>query len=156
MLAMTNPQNVAYWAAIGSALAALGVDEPTLADYAAYFSGFMLLSVVWAFVFAALVERVLAGVGVRYARITYLACALAFLALALLSLRDLLLSTREIRGDVRADALAYVLAYGCLIEKREKAPPFDDAAACELARECDVLLTPRDIFRNGEIVRVET
>jgi chemosensory pili system protein ChpE/L-lysine exporter family protein LysE/ArgO len=102
MLAMTNPQNVAYWAAIGSALAALGIEQPTLVDYALYFFGFMLSSVVWAFLFAALVERVLGGTGVRYARITYLACALAFLGLALVSLRDLWLSTRELRGGSSA------------------------------------------------------
>lgn len=109
MLAMTNPQNVAYWAAIGSALAALGIGEPTFGDYAAYFAGFMLSSVVWAFVFAALVERVLGGAGVRYARITYLACAVAFLGLALVSLRDLWQSTREVRGGAPAEPSTLVL-----------------------------------------------
>jgi chemosensory pili system protein ChpE len=108
-LSLTNPQNVAYWAAIGSALAALGIDEPTFADYAVYFAGFMLSSVVWAFVFAALVERVLGGAGVRYARITYLACALAFLGLALVSLRDLWQSTREPRGGAPTEPSTLVL-----------------------------------------------
>jgi chemosensory pili system protein ChpE/L-lysine exporter family protein LysE/ArgO len=108
-LSLTNPQNVAYWAAIGSALAALGIDDPTLVDYAIYFTGFMLSSVVWAFVCAALVERVLFGAGVRYARITYLACALAFLGLALVSLRDLWQSTRELRGAAPAEASTLVL-----------------------------------------------
>lgn len=89
LLSLTNPQNVAYWAAIGSALGALGIEDPAFGDYAAYFAGFMLSSVVWAFLFAALVERVLGGAGARYARITYLACALAFLGLALVSLRGL-------------------------------------------------------------------
>jgi chemosensory pili system protein ChpE/L-lysine exporter family protein LysE/ArgO len=88
-LSLTNPQNVGYWAAIGSALAGLGIAEPSLGAYAAFFSGLMLASVVWAFLFAALVGRVLGGAGKRYARIVYLACALAFLGLALLSLRDL-------------------------------------------------------------------
>jgi chemosensory pili system protein ChpE len=101
MLALTNPQNVAYWAAIGSALSALGIDAPTFGDYAAYFAGFMVSSVVWAFLFAALVERVLGGAGARYARITYLACALAFLALALVSLRDLWQTTRAAYGGTR-------------------------------------------------------
>ena len=102
-LSLTNPQNVAYWAAIGSALAALGIEDPTFADYAVYFAGFMLSSVVWAFIFATLVERVLGGAGVRYARITYLACALAFLGLALVSLRDLWLATREVRGGAPSE-----------------------------------------------------
>ena len=87
LLSLTNPQNLAYWAAIGSVLGALGIDEPTFRDYAVYFAGFMLSSVVWAFLFAALVDRVLGGA--RYARITYLACALAFVGLALVSFRDL-------------------------------------------------------------------
>ena len=94
-LSLTNPQNVAYWAAMASALGALGVEQPTAADYAGFFAGFMLSSVVWAFVFAALVDRVLGGLGLRWARITYWACALAFVALALASLRDLIGSIRE-------------------------------------------------------------
>lgn len=109
MLSLTNPQNLAYWAAIGSALGALGIGAPTLGDYAAYFAGFMLSSVVWAFLFAALVDRLLAGVGARYARVTYLACALAFLALALVSLRDLWQSTRAVVSDASAEAPALAL-----------------------------------------------
>ena len=108
-LSLTNLQNVAYWAAIGSALAALGIDEPTFFDYAVYFTGFMLSSVVWAFVCAALVERVLFGTGVRYARITYFACALAFLGLAFVSLRDLWQSTRDLRGGAPAEPSTLVL-----------------------------------------------
>lgn len=107
-LSLTNPQNVAYWAAIGSALAALGIDEPTLRDYALYFAGFMLSSVAWAFVFASLVERVLGRAGVRYARITYLACALAFLGLALVSLRDLKQSFAERRSALSIESAAIV------------------------------------------------
>jgi chemosensory pili system protein ChpE len=71
--------------------------------------GFPLSSVVWAFLFAALVERVLGGAGVRYARITYLACALAFLGLAALSVRDLWQSTRVVRRGEPAVARALVL-----------------------------------------------
>jgi chemosensory pili system protein ChpE/L-lysine exporter family protein LysE/ArgO len=108
-LSLTNPQNVAYWAAIGSALAALGIDEPTFVDYAVYFTGFMLSSIAWAFVCAALVDRVLFGAGVRYARITHLACALAFLGLAFVSLRDLLQQTREPRAGAPAEPSTLVL-----------------------------------------------
>ena len=45
--------NVAYWAALGSAMGAVGVHEPTAADLAS-FAGFMVSSVVWAFVCAAM------------------------------------------------------------------------------------------------------
>jgi chemosensory pili system protein ChpE len=30
LLSITNPQNVAYWAALGSAMGAVGVTDPTL------------------------------------------------------------------------------------------------------------------------------
>ncbi len=103
-LSLTNPQNLAYWAALGSALGALGIGAPTFGDYAAYFTGFMLSSVVWAFVFAAVVDRVLSGAGARYARITYLACALAFFALALVALRDLWQPRRAVVTGAVAEA----------------------------------------------------
>ncbi len=109
LLSLTNPQNLAYWAAIGSALGALGIDEPSFGDYAVYFAGFMLSSVVWAFLFAALVDRVLGGAGARYARITYLACAVAFFGLALVSLRDLWQWTRDARAGAPTEASTLVL-----------------------------------------------
>jgi chemosensory pili system protein ChpE len=94
LLSMTNPQNVAYWAAMGSAVGAVGVQEPTAVHYVAFFVGFMFSSIVWAFLFAGLVDRVLGGVEVRWARITHRACAVAFFALALASLRELWISLR--------------------------------------------------------------
>lgn len=89
LLSLTNPQNIGYWAALGSALGAVGVSEPRSADYAVFFSGFMLSSVVWSVVFAAIVERILGRTGGRWARVTYRMCAVLFLALALTSLRQL-------------------------------------------------------------------
>jgi chemosensory pili system protein ChpE/L-lysine exporter family protein LysE/ArgO len=89
LLSLTNPQNVAYWAAMGSALSALGVHEPTFSDYSVFFTGFMLSSIVWAFVFAALVDRIFRSAGARWVRVTYRVCAIAFLLLAFSSLRDL-------------------------------------------------------------------
>ena len=94
LLSLTNPQNVAYWAALGSALGAVGVPRPTAVDYSVFFAGFMLSSIVWAFVFAALVDRLFRGTGSRWVRITYRVCAIAFLALALSSLRELWISQR--------------------------------------------------------------
>ncbi|HLP08865.1 MAG TPA: LysE family transporter [Opitutaceae bacterium] len=88
LLALMNPQNIAYWAAIGSALGSLGVSQPTLAHYAVYFGGFMAASVVCGVVVAWLVERLLRRAGLRWARLTYRACALGFLLLALSSFRS--------------------------------------------------------------------
>src|SRR5262245_7685226 len=55
LLSLTNPQNVGYWAALGTALGALGIRDPSIGDYSVFFAGFMLSSVVWAFLFAGLV-----------------------------------------------------------------------------------------------------
>lgn len=93
LLSVTNPQNVAYWAALGSALGAVGIHEPTATDYAVFFLGFMVSSVVWAFFCAAVVDRIFRRAGMRWAKVTYKLCAAAFLALAIGSVRDLMLQS---------------------------------------------------------------
>lgn len=95
LLSLTNPQNIAYWAALGSALGAVGVREPTWSDYAVFFAGFMASSIVWAFVCAWGVALLFARADGRWARWTYRLCALAFVVLALAALRDLLAVGRE-------------------------------------------------------------
>ena len=88
LLSLTNPQNVAYWAALGSALGSAG-------DNMVFFAGFMVSSAVWAFLVAALVDRAFRRVGARWARLTYRACAIAFLMLALSMLRQLWMSGQQ-------------------------------------------------------------
>jgi len=95
LLSLTNPQNVAYWAAMGSALGAIGVKDPTVFDNIVFFAGFMVSSTLWALVVAALVDRVFRRVGARWARLTYRACAIAFLMLALSILRQLWVSREQ-------------------------------------------------------------
>lgn len=90
LLSVTNPQNIAYWAALGSAMGAVGVHEPSASDYGIFFAGFMVSSVVWAFVCAAIVDRLFARSGQQWAKLTYRLCAVAFVALALGTLRDLI------------------------------------------------------------------
>lgn len=90
LLSLTNPQNVAYWAALGSAMGAVVVRDPSAFDYGVFFAGFMASSLVWAFVCAAFVARLFSGASAGWARLTYRACAIAFLLLALSSLRDLM------------------------------------------------------------------
>lgn len=86
VLSVTNPQNLAYWSAMGAALGVLGVTAPTAADYAVFFAGFMTSSVVSAFLCAWFVDafRRRAGAGWRVGM--YLACGLllAWLGLGLL------------------------------------------------------------------------
>jgi chemosensory pili system protein ChpE len=89
VLSLTNPQNIGYWAALGSALGALGVHQAGASGYAMFFAGFMLSSIVWSLVFAAIVDRVLGRAGARWAHVTYRMCAIVFLALALTSLKEL-------------------------------------------------------------------
>jgi chemosensory pili system protein ChpE/L-lysine exporter family protein LysE/ArgO len=89
LLSLTNPQNIAYWAAMGGAMGAVGVSHPTAWHYGVFFAGFMAASVVWCFVCAALVDKLFRRAGAQWARFTYRLCAVALLALALGSLRDL-------------------------------------------------------------------
>jgi chemosensory pili system protein ChpE/L-lysine exporter family protein LysE/ArgO len=105
LLSLTNPQNVGYWAALGSALVTLGVDEPDGSEYSAFFAGFMLSSVVWAFACAAVVEKTLGRVGVRWARVTHRVCALVFLTLAIASLRELSVSREGHVGQAPPDVI---------------------------------------------------
>ena len=88
-LSVTNPQNLAYWAAVGSAMGAVGVNQPTPVDYTVFFAGFMAASVTWAFFCAWAVGALFRRLGHQWARMTYRLCAVAFLALALGSVREL-------------------------------------------------------------------
>lgn len=88
MLSLTNPQNVAYWAALGSALGTIGVQTPTLSDYSVFFAGFMVASIAWCFICAWAIDwfhRRATGSWVRW---TYRVCALAFFGLAAGTLMD--------------------------------------------------------------------
>lgn len=89
MLSITNPQNVAYWAALGSAMGAVGVTSPEPSHYGIFFAGFMVASILWSFVCAGFIHIfVRAGLG-HWVSLTYRACALAFLLLALSSAKNL-------------------------------------------------------------------
>lgn len=92
LISLTNPHNLAFWAAAGSALGALGVQDPVIADYVIFFLGFMLCSVCWCFVCAAFIERLFRSAGQHWLRMSYKLCALAFACFALLSLQDLWMS----------------------------------------------------------------
>ena len=101
LLSITNPQNLAFWAAVGSALGALGIQEPTATHYTVYFAGFMASSTAWCFVCAWIIDRLFRRMGMNYARMTYRACALAFLALAAMHLRELVKSRTD--GEAPTD-----------------------------------------------------
>jgi chemosensory pili system protein ChpE/L-lysine exporter family protein LysE/ArgO len=88
-LSLTNPQNVAYWAAIGSAMGAVGVVNPTFIHYSVFFAGFMSAAIFWAFFCAAVVARVYRNGSDSWAKVTYKLCSVAFLTFAFLSLKNL-------------------------------------------------------------------
>lgn len=91
LISLTNPQNFAYWGAIGGALVSSGVNDPVPADYAIFFLGFMASSVTWCFFFAAVVGRAFRSQS-RWTHFANELCALAFLSLASLSLYNLVQS----------------------------------------------------------------
>lgn len=105
LLSVTNPQNIAYFAAIGSGMAAVLSTRPAAADYAVFFAGLMLASLAWSLICAALVDRVFRKASRRWARLTYRACALLFLALALSTLRELLRTDASVQRPTSAPAI---------------------------------------------------
>jgi chemosensory pili system protein ChpE len=90
LLSLTNPQNVAYVAALSTSMGALGITQPTAQDYAVFFAALMLASFLWCFICAGIVARVLHGANATWTKVTYQLCALAFFVLAVSSLRELL------------------------------------------------------------------
>ncbi|PZO12219.1 MAG: chemotaxis protein [Leptolyngbya foveolarum] len=89
LLSITNPQNIAYWAALGSAMGAMGIAEPVTSHYLVFFSGFMASSVLWSFVCAGIVAQLFRRPGANWMSLTYRACAVIFLLLAISSIRNL-------------------------------------------------------------------
>ena len=81
ILSITNPQNIAYWAALGSAFGTIGITAPTAGDYATFFAGFMASSILWCFVCAGLIAWLFRGRGSAWHKWTYWLCAAAFLYL---------------------------------------------------------------------------
>ncbi len=88
ILSMTNPQNIAYWAALGSAFGAIGIADPQPLDFALFFAGFMISSILWCFVCAGVVTRVFGNAGDKWKFWTYRLCAAAFFYLACGTLYD--------------------------------------------------------------------
>jgi chemosensory pili system protein ChpE len=106
LLSVTNPQNIAYVAALGTAMGTLGVHDPSARDYGVFFAGLMVASVAWAFFCAAMVDRLFARTGTRWAKTTYRLCAVAFVALALGTLRDLVSPAETVAPKVRPQVSA--------------------------------------------------
>jgi chemosensory pili system protein ChpE len=85
-LSLTNPKNIVYWGALGSALSGIVGATPSPAQTLTFFGGFMLASVLCCFVTAGLVDVMRKAASSRWQRISYGACGVVLIYLAGLSL----------------------------------------------------------------------
>ena len=81
-LSITNPQNIAYWAALGSSFGALGIAEPQTSHYFIFFFGFISSSILWCFVCALAVEKTFKYTNSVIKKYIFRICTIAFLYLA--------------------------------------------------------------------------
>ena len=81
-LSITNPQNIAYWAALGSSFGALGIAEPQTSHYFIFFFGFISSSILWCFVCALAVEKIFKYTNSIIKKYIFRICAIVFLYLA--------------------------------------------------------------------------
>lgn len=89
-ISLTNPQNLAFWASVGSAIHATGIARPTASDYTLFLGGFMLASCVWALACAGAVATLVRRLPARALKVANRLCALAFVAFALHTLLALM------------------------------------------------------------------
>ena len=81
-LSITNPQNIAYWAALGSSFGALGIAEPQTSHYFIFFFGFISSSILWCFVCALAVEKIFKYTNSIIKKYIFRICTIVFLYLA--------------------------------------------------------------------------
>ena len=89
-LSITNPQNIAYWAALGGAFSALGIKDPEYYHYFIFFSGFISSSFAWCFICAISVSKLFHKANKIWKNIIFKACACTFAYLALGTLFNIL------------------------------------------------------------------
>lgn len=89
LLSLSNPKNVVFWGALGSALAGIVEGTPSSQQMVVFFAGFMVASLLWCFVCAALVDWLRRHTTALWQRISYAGCGLMLLGLAGLTLRGL-------------------------------------------------------------------
>ena len=81
-LSITNPQNIVYWAALGSSFGALGIAEPQTSHYFIFFFGFISSSILWCFVCALAVEKIFKYTNSVIKKYIFRICTIVFLYLA--------------------------------------------------------------------------
>lgn len=88
-ISLTNPKNIVYWGALGSALAGIVGEAPSLAQTATFFAGFMTASVACCFLCAGLVAWLRRNASAFWQRASHGLCGVLLLGLAALALRGL-------------------------------------------------------------------
>lgn len=89
LLSLSNPKNIVFWGALGSALAGIVEGTPSQAQMAVFFAGFMVASLLWCFICAALVDWLRCHTSLLWQRISYAGCGALLLMLAGLTLSGL-------------------------------------------------------------------
>ncbi|MGB3122629.1 MAG: LysE family transporter [Pseudomonas sp.] len=84
-ISLANPKNIVYWGALGSALSGIVGATPSHGQTLVFFAGFMLASVLSCFLIAALVNLLRNTASPVWQRISYGACGLVLLYLAVLA-----------------------------------------------------------------------
>lgn len=86
-ISLANPKNIVYWGALGSALSGIVGAAPSHGQTLMFFAGFMLASVLSCFLIAALVNLLRRNASPTWQRVSYGACGVVLLYLAILALR---------------------------------------------------------------------
>lgn len=84
-ISLANPKNIVYWGALGSALSGIVGATPSHGQTLMFFAGFMLASVLSCFLIAALVNLLRKNASPMWQRISYGACGLVLIYLAILA-----------------------------------------------------------------------
>lgn len=84
-ISLANPKNIAYWGALGSALSGIVGTTPSQGQTLMFFAGFMLASVLSCFLLAGLVNLLRQNASPTWQRISYAACGLVLIYLAILA-----------------------------------------------------------------------
>ena len=84
-ISLANPKNIVYWGALGSALSGIVGTTPSHGQTLMFFAGFMLASVLSCFLIAALVNLLRKNASALWQRISYGACGVVLIYLAVLA-----------------------------------------------------------------------
>lgn len=89
LISLTSPHNIAYWAAMGSALGSFGIHSPDWWDYSIFFAGFMASCIAWCFLCAGLIRLIAKKLNQYWTKRAYQFCAIFFLLFSINNLFSL-------------------------------------------------------------------